>query len=80
MSFTHYHAESWSSAWNIEKMLLATISFMNTNEDTTGSIRCGDYQRRRFAKMSILFNLRNQDFVSIFGSDFKELGIDNKLL
>ena len=43
MSFTHYHADSWSSAWNIEKMLLATISFMNTNEDTTGSIRCGDY-------------------------------------
>ena len=27
-SFTNYHQESWTSAWNVRTLILATISFM----------------------------------------------------
>ena len=73
MSFSNYHPESWNIAWNIEKMLLATVSFMNSEEATTGGMRCGKSERKRLAKLSLLQNLKNQDFVTIFYSNFKEM-------
>ena len=29
-TFTNYHKESWSTAWNVETMILATISFFQS--------------------------------------------------
>ena len=59
LSFTNYHPESWSIAWSIEKMLLATISFMNTNEHSTGTLITSDSTKRYYAKLSLIYNLKN---------------------
>ena len=29
-SFTSYHQESWTSAWNVRSLILGTISFMTS--------------------------------------------------
>lgn len=29
-TFTNFHKESWSTAWNVETLVLATISFMQS--------------------------------------------------
>jgi len=41
-SFTNYHPETWQYTWNIEKMLLAMVSFMNDPEPSTGVIDTSD--------------------------------------
>lgn len=35
-SFTHYHQESWTSAWNVRSLLLGTVSFMTSDEASYG--------------------------------------------
>ena len=35
-SFTNYHQESWTSAWNVRTLIQATISFMYANEPSYG--------------------------------------------
>lgn len=37
-SFTNYHPETWQIMWNIEKMLIAMVSFLNDKESSTGVI------------------------------------------
>lgn len=79
MSFTSFHPESWSIAWNVEKMLLALISFMYTNEDTTGSIRTSYGEKQKLALESLDFNLKNKDFVQTFKPFFPSLQINNEM-
>ena len=67
LSFTNYHPETWSVAWNIESMLVGLLSFMYTNENTAGSIFFGSSSKRKnFAKESYNFNLKNKFFVDNF--------------
>jgi ubiquitin-conjugating enzyme E2 J2 len=37
-SFSNYHPESWAPTWNIEKMLMALLSFMNSDEMGAGGM------------------------------------------
>ncbi len=75
-SFTNYHPETWSWTWSIEKMLLATVSFMNSNENTTGALILSKNQKRKFAKLSLIFNLKNKEFTNLFTPYFDILKID----
>lgn len=31
-TFTNYHQESWTAAWNIKTLLIAIVSFMTSDE------------------------------------------------
>jgi ubiquitin-conjugating enzyme E2 J2 len=42
LSFTSFHPESWAN-WCVESMLVGLISFMVTEEPTTGAINCSTY-------------------------------------
>ena len=42
MSFTNYHPELWVPSQTVEKMLIGLISFMHSNEVTTGGIQSSD--------------------------------------
>jgi ubiquitin-conjugating enzyme E2 J2 len=56
MSMSDYHPESWNPAWHTQTILLGLISFMNTDELTTGCIITTDRQKRQLAKATIDFN------------------------
>jgi len=76
-SFTNYHPETWQLTWNIEKMLLAMVSFMNDTEASTGVIRTSDSEKRRLAQRSLPWNLRNnKDFIKFFKPYSKQLGVN----
>lgn len=52
-SFTNYHPESWTSAWNIRSLLLATVSFMTSNEGAYGCRSDSTEMKIRYAKKSL---------------------------
>lgn len=65
-SFTNYHQESWTSAWNVRSLLLGTISFMTSNEASYGCKNDTQEERQRLAAASLQFNLRNPKFRELF--------------
>ena len=79
LSFTSYHPESWSISWNVENMLIGLISFMHTNEHTTGAVVTSANEKRRLAIESLEFNLKNKNFLKIFQPHFKKLNISENL-
>ena len=57
MSFSNFHPELWNPAWGVSTIIIGLISFMNTEEMTTGGMRAGFLERRAFAAKSLLFNM-----------------------
>ena len=39
MSFSDFHPELWKSAWGVNTIIIGLISFINTEEMTTGAMR-----------------------------------------
>ena len=39
MSFSNFHNELWTPAWNVEKIMLGLLSFMQSEEITYGGLR-----------------------------------------
>jgi ubiquitin-conjugating enzyme E2 J2 len=70
-TFTNFHKESWTSGWNVRTMVLATISFMTSEEYGAGSLNNNSLTRINYAKNSMAHNLKNPLFVSLFK---KQLG------
>lgn len=75
LSFTSYHPETWSISWNVENMLIGLISFMYTNENTTGAVVTSFGEKQKLANKSLGFNLNNKDFVKVFKGSFEKIGI-----
>ncbi|CAD8068536.1 unnamed protein product [Paramecium sonneborni] len=80
LSFTNFHPESWSSAQTIESMMISIISFMYTNENTTGGILSSPQEKQRQALNSKKFNLQNEQFTKIFKKHFDKLNLTDKYL
>ena len=80
MSFSDFHPELWSPNWGVSTIIIGLISFMNTEELTTGGLRASDYHRRIAARDSLAFNLdksKNPAFSKIFEKEtLKLIGID----
>lgn len=69
MSMSDYHPESWNPTWNVQTIIIGLISFLCTDERTTGCIITTDIQKRLHASASADFLLSH--------SKFKELFIDH---
>jgi len=65
-SMSDFHPGSWNPAWSIETILTGLLSFMNSDELTTGAIRGTAAERRNFARTSHAFNLKSNKFKTIF--------------
>lgn len=78
LSFTSFHPESWSTSWTIDSMLVALISFMHTEELTTGGLKTSPAEKARLARESLAFNARNPDFLRIFKSHLPQLGVTSE--
>jgi ubiquitin-conjugating enzyme E2 J2 len=57
-SMTSYHPESWSPIWTISTIMSGFISFMLSEERSTGCIRTSNSVRVQLAKESLEYNDR----------------------
>ena len=72
MSFSDFHPELWNSQWGVSTIIIGLISFMNTEEMTTGGMRASSDERRRLALASMAYNLDpklNPQFNEIFHAE-----------
>ncbi|EPY50860.1 ubiquitin conjugating enzyme Ubc6 [Schizosaccharomyces cryophilus OY26] len=67
LSFSDFHPKSWNPAWMVSTILVGLVSFMTSDEITTGGIVTPESTRRAYAKDTKRFNLMdNPKFVAVF--------------
>eukprot|EP01041_Mallomonas_annulata_P005400 gene5400-10797_t len=67
MSMSDFHPESWCPSWSVGTILTGLLSFMNSNELTTGGLDVPAEERRRLALASKSFNATDPIFRELFG-------------
>ena len=72
LSMSDFHPESWNPMWSVSTILTGLYSFMVETAPTLGSVQTTTEQKRRFAKDSLAFNVRDTNFQKLF-SDYVEL-------
>ncbi|EPQ31447.1 uncharacterized protein PFL1_00782 [Pseudozyma flocculosa PF-1] len=65
-SMSDYHPHTWQPGWNTSTILIGLLSFMCSDEMTTGSVTASDADRRTLAAKSHEHNLANRRFCQIF--------------
>jgi len=66
MSMSDFHPGSWNPAWSVETILNGLLSFMLSDEQTTGGMKATDAERRRLAQISHAVNCKHLKFRCIF--------------
>jgi ubiquitin-conjugating enzyme E2 J2 len=66
LSFSDYHPEAWNPIWHVAAILDATMSFMNEESSTTGSLNTSIPERRRLASQSLAASCKNAAFRRMF--------------
>ncbi|KAI3406256.2 UBC6 [Candida oxycetoniae] len=67
LSMSDYHPNTWNPAWSVATILTGLLSFMTGNEQTTGSISTSDNVKRKLARDSLKWNIKeNPRFVKQF--------------
>lgn len=57
-SFSDFHPETWNPMWGVESIIIGLVSFMMTEENSTGTVRSSSAQRKYFAKTSLNTNFK----------------------
>ncbi|KAL8279709.1 hypothetical protein RQP46_007804 [Phenoliferia psychrophenolica] len=65
-SMSNFHPGSWNPAWSVQTILTGLLSFMVSDEMTTGSMRATDSERKALAAASHAWNITHPRFRSIF--------------
>lgn len=65
-SMSDFHPGSWNPAWSVSSILIGLLSFMCTDELTTGSVLVSARERRLLAAQSHAYNLRQRRFTQLF--------------
>jgi len=65
-SMSDFHPGTWNPAWSVATILTGLLSFMLSDEMTTGSITSLDSHKRSFAAKSHAFNLTQPRFRDAF--------------
>lgn len=63
LSISDFHPETWNPIWKTETIMTALISFMTSEEMSSGCVINSNYQRRQYAIKSLEHNLKQEDFV-----------------
>ncbi|ORY94907.1 ubiquitin-conjugating enzyme/RWD-like protein [Syncephalastrum racemosum] len=66
LTMSDFHPSLWNPSWSVPTILNGLLSFMTTDETTTGSIKTTDAEKRIFAARSHRLNLKNQKFREVF--------------
>ena len=62
LSMSSFHPESWNPSWSVSTILLGIMSFMYEDTITTGSIETTIKQKKRYARKSLKFNKKFDNF------------------
>lgn len=65
-SFSDFHPETWNPMWGVETIVIGLISFMLSDERSTGTIEASKFERRLLAKASLSTNLKQTNFTRVF--------------
>lgn len=66
LSISDFHPKSWNPSWQVSTILTGLVSFMTSEEMTTGGIATSVQARVAYARESRGQNLRNATFVREF--------------
>jgi ubiquitin-conjugating enzyme E2 J2 len=66
MSMSDFHPETWNPVWSVSTILVGLQSFMNSGEQTTGSIVTDDAEKVRLAKLTGEANDKNKEFCALW--------------
>ncbi|EFN57840.1 hypothetical protein CHLNCDRAFT_12197, partial [Chlorella variabilis] len=66
LSMSSFHPESWNPLWSVSTILTGLLSFMLESQHTTGAISSTQPEKRRFARESLAYNVRNPTFRKLF--------------
>jgi ubiquitin-conjugating enzyme E2 J2 len=77
LTISDYHPESWNPVWKVESILIGLMSFMLSDEFSVGSQHLSANERKKFAKESLDWNMKNKTdkFVERFDKHFVKMGI-----
>lgn len=64
--YSDFHPDTWNPAWSVGTILTGLLSFMLEPTPTYGSTECSTAERQRLAAQSLVFNLANDTFCSLF--------------
>lgn len=78
LSISDFHPDTWNPAWSVGTILTGLLSFMLESTPTLGSTETSVYERKEYAKKSLLFNMKNETFKELFPEICTE--IQQKLL
>jgi len=65
-SMSDFHPGSWNPAWSVATILTGLLSFMLSDEMTTGSVTSSDAHKRIFAQRSHAWNIIQPRFKDAF--------------
>jgi ubiquitin-conjugating enzyme E2 J2 len=65
-SMSAFHPEQWQPSWGVRSICIGFLSFMLSDELTTGGMQTSDAEMRQFAAKSIAFNAKEAKFRKIF--------------
>ncbi|KAF9499496.1 UBC-like protein [Pleurotus eryngii] len=65
-SMSDFHPGTWNPAWSVATILTGLLSFMLSDEMTTGSVTSTDGHKRTFAQRSHEWNVSQQRFKEAF--------------
>ncbi|XP_055909075.1 ubiquitin-conjugating enzyme E2 J2-like [Eupeodes corollae] len=66
LSISDYHPDTWNPTWSVGTILTGLLSFMLENTFTMGSVESLLYEKKQYAKKSLVFNLKNPIFRELF--------------
>jgi len=65
-SMSDFHPGSWNPAWSVATILTGLLSFMLSDEMTTGSVTTSDVDKRAYAARSHSWNIQQKKFREAF--------------
>ena len=77
LTISDWHPESWNPVWKVESILYGLMSFMLSEENSIGSMHVSAAERKKFAKDSLDWNMKNkkEKFAERFDKYFVKMGL-----
>jgi ubiquitin-conjugating enzyme E2 J2 len=73
LSISDFHPDTWNPAWSIATILTGLLSFMLETTPTLGSIETSTQEKRKYARQSMEFNLKDETFCELFPDIVEEI-------